>query len=150
MNTKVESTKVICQCCNHEVTKLVIHDWYDIEGNNHEQQICESCNSILNSRCDIAIGDHLLPPWEFQVAFVRRRWKAIEKNSKKSCSTITYSKDMQDVPKITSETQKFDCHCLKCGNDWKSLLKRPKNCPCCKSSSWDRKYRRPDMIGAEK
>lgn len=41
-------------------------------------------------------------------------------------------------------------HCVKCGNDWKSYLKRPKNCPACKSASWDRSYRRSDMLGMEK
>ena len=42
------------------------------------------------------------------------------------------------------------CHCLKCGEDWNSLLDRPKHCPVCKSAVWDKKYKRPDMKGKEK
>ena len=42
------------------------------------------------------------------------------------------------------------CHCLKCGSDWKTFLKRPQHCPVCKSGVWDRPYKRQDMIGKEK
>jgi Zn finger protein HypA/HybF involved in hydrogenase expression len=27
--------------------------------------------------------------------------------------------------------------CLRCGNDWVTLLTRPRYCPVCKSPKWD-------------
>lgn len=68
-----------CECCGDSVKRLTNHDWTDAENVVHEKQVCETCNSLLNSRCDVALGSHLLPLWEYQVAYVQRRRKNVEK-----------------------------------------------------------------------
>ena len=40
-------------------------------------------------------------------------------------------------------------HCLRCGKEWNSWI-NPAQCPRCKSPYWNKKYKRPDMIGKEK
>jgi predicted Zn-ribbon and HTH transcriptional regulator len=32
--------------------------------------------------------------------------------------------------------------CKRCGYEWKSMVKKPKSCPKCKSYFWDRERRR--------
>lgn len=60
-----------CPICS-TFTCLERHHWFESGGSQWEVCICGSCNRALSSNCSIALGDHLLPPWEVQVEYVRR------------------------------------------------------------------------------
>ena len=53
--------------------RFVKHHWFEPDGSRWEVYICIGCNFMLSSRSPIALGDHVFPSWEAQVAYIVRR-----------------------------------------------------------------------------
>jgi hypothetical protein len=67
----IKHNKGECPICLTFVC-LERHHWFESDGCQWEVYICRDCNRILSSDSLIALGDHLLPPWNVQVEYVRK------------------------------------------------------------------------------
>ena len=53
---------------------LLIHHWYDTDGNYHDKYICPRCNAVLaKGKCALVVDDHIMPGGMVQREYIQRK-----------------------------------------------------------------------------